>query len=167
MATALLEVSVFTIVWMSIAPSRRKDMKRSRKGISPVIATVILVATAVVISAAMAGFAGSLFGSYSQSSQIKFRDATFSNSAKTVTMNFINSGPEPTSLASVSCPFGATTLSASGANLSPNPATLQPNTTTQVVATFSGVMPSPGQQITLTGLTSSGESFTFSVVVTA
>ncbi|MGH9876629.1 MAG: archaellin/type IV pilin N-terminal domain-containing protein [Nitrososphaerales archaeon] len=39
--------------------------KKSRKGISPVIATVILVAVAVVIAAALAGFSSSLFGSYS------------------------------------------------------------------------------------------------------
>ena len=38
---------------------------RAKKGISPVIATVILVAVAVVIAAALAGFASSLFGSYS------------------------------------------------------------------------------------------------------
>ena len=152
---------------MPITPRCQRDKKRSRKAISPVIATVILVATAVVISAAMTRFAGSLFGSYSQSSQIRIRDATFSNSAKTVTMNFINSGPEPTSLVSVSCPFGATTLSANGASLSPNPATLQPNTPSQVVATFAGAMPMIGQQVTLTALTASGESFTFTVIVTA
>jgi flagellin-like protein len=39
--------------------------KKSRKGISPVIATVILVAVAVVIAAALAGFSSSLFGTYS------------------------------------------------------------------------------------------------------
>src|SRR5262245_60380792 len=38
---------------------------KSKKGISPVIATVILVAVAVVIAAALAGFSSSLFGTYS------------------------------------------------------------------------------------------------------
>ena len=38
---------------------------RTKKGISPVIATVILVAVAVVIAAALAGFTSSLFGTYS------------------------------------------------------------------------------------------------------
>jgi flagellin-like protein len=42
-----------------------KTFKKSRKGISPVIATVILVAVAVVIAAALAGFSSSLFGTYS------------------------------------------------------------------------------------------------------
>src|SRR5262245_48367801 len=46
-------------------------LNRKKKGISPVVATVILVAVAVVIAAALAGFAGSLFGSYSNGPQVK------------------------------------------------------------------------------------------------
>ncbi|MEO9363234.1 MAG: archaellin/type IV pilin N-terminal domain-containing protein [Nitrososphaera sp.] len=40
---------------------------KAKKGISPVIATVILVAVAVVIAAALAGFSSSLFGTYAGS----------------------------------------------------------------------------------------------------
>jgi hypothetical protein len=126
-----------------------------------------LVAVAVVIAAAMAGFAGSLFTTYSQNAQIKISSATFSNSGKTVTLNFINSGSSPDQLLTVSCPFGATTLSASGANLNPNPATLRPNTTTQVVATFSGAMPGVGQAVTITAVTAAGSSYPISVTVSA
>jgi flagellin-like protein len=141
--------------------------KRSRRAISPVIATVILVALSVVIAASLSGFAGSLFGTYSQSPQIKIRDATFSNSGSTVTINFVNAGSAADTVIAVSCPFGGTTLTANGDNLSPSPATIQPNTTTQVVATFSGAMPMVGQQVTLTALTSDGSTQTFSVIVTA
>jgi flagellin-like protein len=42
-----------------------RNNRRAKKGISPVIATVILVAVAVVIAAALAGFSSSLFGTYS------------------------------------------------------------------------------------------------------
>ena len=45
----------------------RNNNKRAKKGISPVIATVILVAVAVVIAAALAGFSSSLFGTYAGS----------------------------------------------------------------------------------------------------
>ena len=142
-----------------------KNLKLARRAISPVIATVILVSTAVVISAAMSGFAGSLFSTYSQSPQIKIRDSIFSSSAGTVTVNFVNSGSIPDNLLSVSFPFGATTLTASGTNLSPNPAIIQPNTTTQVVATLTGTMPNPGQHITLTAVTTAGQSYTFTAIV--
>ena len=58
----LIEQSSITTVAMSRTTFNRKN--RTKKGISPVIATVILVAVAVVIAAALAGFASSLFGTY-------------------------------------------------------------------------------------------------------
>jgi flagellin-like protein len=166
MVIELILTAILIVAKMSSTTRYLKNAnKRSRKAISPVIATVILVAVAVVIAAAMAGFAGSLFGSYSQNSQIKIRDATFSSGAKTVTINFVNSGSAPESLLKVLVPFGTTTLNANGTSLAPNPATLQPNTTTQVVATFTGTMPTAGQQITLTAVTSGGQQYTFNTVV--
>jgi flagellin-like protein len=50
--------------------------RRKKAGISPVVATVILVAVAVVIAAALAGFSGSLFGSYSNGPQVKIQSMT-------------------------------------------------------------------------------------------
>ena len=58
----LIEQSSITTVAMSRTTFNRKN--RTKKGISPVIATVIFVAVAVVIAAALAGFASSLFGTY-------------------------------------------------------------------------------------------------------
>lgn len=142
-----------------------RNSQKKRRAISPVIATVILVSTAVVISAAMAGFAGSLFSTYSQTSQVKIRDATFSNSAQTVTINFVNAGSASDILTSVSIPFGSTILTATGVDLSPNPAVIQPNTTTPVTATFTGTMPAIGQHITMTAVTAGGGTYTLSVIV--
>jgi flagellin-like protein len=59
----LIEYCYITTATMSNTTFNRKN--RTKKGISPVIATVILVAVAVVIAAALAGFASSLFGTYS------------------------------------------------------------------------------------------------------
>ncbi|MGH9876223.1 MAG: archaellin/type IV pilin N-terminal domain-containing protein [Nitrososphaerales archaeon] len=50
---------------MSELKTFKNKTSKARKAISPVIATVILVAVAVVIAAALAGFSSSLFGSYS------------------------------------------------------------------------------------------------------
>ena len=146
---------------MSSTTRHLKNANKSRKAISPVIATVILVAVAVVIAAAMAGFAGSLFGGYSQTAQIKIRDASFSNSNKTLTMHLINSGSTSETLNGVTVTVGGTTLPiASGL-----PATLQPNTTTTVSVVFTGAMPAVGQQITFTATTSGGQTYTFSTLV--
>jgi flagellin-like protein len=59
----LIEHCSITTATMSNKTFNSKN--RTKKGISPVIATVILVAVAVVIAAALAGFASSLFGTYS------------------------------------------------------------------------------------------------------
>jgi hypothetical protein len=75
----------------------------------------------------------------------------------------VNSGSTVDSLLSVTVPFGGTTLTATGASIAPS--TLQPNTTTTVVATFTGTMPSAGQQVTLTATTAAGQSYTFSTTV--
>jgi flagellin-like protein len=64
---------------------------RKRKGISPVIATVMLVAVAVVIAAALAGFSGSLFGSYSSGPQVKIQSMEV-NTAGVGTIVMSNNG---------------------------------------------------------------------------
>src|ERR1044072_4459812 len=62
---------------MSIRYLKKIDQNRRKKaGISPVVATVILVAVAVVIAAALAGFSGSLFGSYSNGPQVRIQSMT-------------------------------------------------------------------------------------------
>jgi flagellin-like protein len=78
---------------MSNTTFNRKN--RTKKGISPVIATVILVAVAVVIAAALAGFSSSLFGTYSSagaavtvtavsvSAATSFADVTLQNNGNT------------------------------------------------------------------------------------
>lgn len=52
---------------------------RGRKGISPVIATVILVAIAVVLVASLSGSASSLLGTYSYSPQISVESLEINN----------------------------------------------------------------------------------------
>jgi flagellin-like protein len=52
---------------MSFKTYTARNNNKAKKGISPVIATVILVAVAVVIAAALAGFSSSLFGTYAGS----------------------------------------------------------------------------------------------------
>jgi len=66
--------------------------KKSRKGISPVIATVILVAVAVVIAAALAGFSSSLFGTYSSAGAAVVVKSITVQTDGSGTLELINSG---------------------------------------------------------------------------
>lgn len=75
---------------------------KAKKGISPVIATVILVAVAVVIAAALAGFSSSLFGTYSSAgAAVTVRSITMDvNGLGTVEL--VNSGNVADELVSIS-----------------------------------------------------------------
>jgi flagellin-like protein len=85
--------------------------KKSRKGISPVIATVILVAVAVVIAAALAGFSSSLFGTYSsQGAAVVVKDLTIDSLGDGV-LSLSNNGNTKDALVSISIPpLGAQTF---------------------------------------------------------
>lgn len=88
--------------------------KKAKKGISPVIATVILVAVAVVIAAALAGFSSSLFGTYSSAgAAVTVRSITMDVDGFG-TVELVNSGNIADELVSVSivgfAPVGPTNL---------------------------------------------------------
>jgi flagellin-like protein len=78
--------------------------KKSRKGISPVIATVILVAVAVVIAAALAGFSSSLFGSYSsQGAAVNVKTLTVAADGS-FELDMVNNGNTRDTMVSISVP---------------------------------------------------------------
>jgi archaeal type IV pilus assembly protein PilA len=83
--------------------------KKSRKGISPVIATVILVAVAVVIAAALAGFSSSLFGTYSSQGAAVNVKSLEVNSNGDFTLDMVNNGNTRDTIVSISVPPNAAT----------------------------------------------------------
>ncbi|MFQ5969046.1 MAG: archaellin/type IV pilin N-terminal domain-containing protein [Nitrososphaerales archaeon] len=93
----------------------------SKKGISPVVATVILVAVAVVIAAALAGFSSSLFGTYSDAPNIAIKDMVIdANGDGRVTVT--NTGASADSVISVQVPPNppATNQGATSPNIEAN-----------------------------------------------
>ena len=85
MVSILLVILAIPDAKMSIT---KRYLNRKKKGISPVVATVILVAVAVVIAAALAGFAGSLFGSYSSGPQVRIQSVSLlDDGTGTITMS--------------------------------------------------------------------------------
>jgi len=93
---------------MSGLKTLRNKTSRARKGISPVIATVILVAVAVVIAAALAGFSSSLFGTYSsQGSAMTVKTISVSAATNDVDLNLLNSGNTNDELVSIQIPPNA------------------------------------------------------------
>jgi len=80
---------------------------KAKKGISPVIATVILVAVAVVIAAALAGFSSSLFGTYSsQGAAVNVKSLEI-NDLGAFTLDMVNNGNTRDAVVSISVPPNA------------------------------------------------------------
>ncbi|WP_415281153.1 archaellin/type IV pilin N-terminal domain-containing protein [Candidatus Nitrososphaera sp. FF02] len=141
---------------------------RAKKGISPVIATVILVAVAVVIAAALAGFASSLFGSYSSTgSAVTIQQASVSAADGSGQLSVHNSGNTSDEILSVAIDtFPAGTL-----DFDPAPdGTVAPNATVDVVlGNLDGGSDSltAGDIVTMRVTMSSGLILSHSVIVSA
>jgi flagellin-like protein len=133
---------------------------KPRKGISPVIATVILVAVAVVIAAALAGFSSSLFGSYSQGSQITIRSVEVNAGADTGSLQVVNKGGAPETI---------TKISAAGftdATITPGTEVVAANSEQTVLFdSMNFGAGDEGKTITMTVQTQSGQTYTLSTVV--
>jgi flagellin-like protein len=113
--------------------------RRKKAGISPVVATVILVAVAVVIAAALAGFSGSLFGSYSNGPQIKVKSLEILSvdNGATGTLTLSNAGNQADTVQSISLGDHVVTLD-------DDPATMPANTDSK---DFDFAYTSPGDDL--------------------
>lgn len=145
----------------------RNNNRRAKKGISPVIATVILVAVSVVIAAALAGFSSSLFGTYSSAgAAVTIKSLTVdANGAGTIEL--INSGNIADELVSMQVVGhdqailvgGSLQIPATNASVSTDFTGLA-NTGGQTGGTFE-----EGQAITVKMILKSGAQLTQSVIV--
>lgn len=152
---------------------------KTRKGISPVIATVILVAVAVVIAAALAGFSSSLFGSYSQNAQLSIHSLTITGGVANGdgSMEVVNTGGSSETIVSVAIQgYGSALASTSPVNThvfgeagSGNAPTIPANS--EATISFIDLDDSgtatlvSGQTVTVTISTQSGQQFTLSTTV--
>ena len=136
--------------------------KKSRKGISPVIATVILVAVAVVIAAALAGFSSSLFGTYSSAgAAVTVKSLTVDTNGDG-TVEMINSGNIADELVSMQV------VGNDPADLSGNADLTIAGNNGELSADFLGLGAfEEGQNITVRMNLKSGIQLTQSVIVTA
>jgi flagellin-like protein len=136
---------------------------RTKKGISPVIATVILVAVAVVIAASLAGFSSSLFGTYSSAGGAVTVKSMVVEADGDTSVTLINKGNVSDEIVSIqalpNAPVTAFTV------VAPNTTTIPAGGETIVSAdlgTFTA-----GQTITVKMTMESGNVLTQSIVVTA
>ena len=138
-------------------------MARARKGISPVIATVIIVAVAIAISIAVAGWLMGLWGTFGSTESLKVMpNSTLvynsTTSTATLTLSVKNVGSKPAQITEVEL-VGVNKWT-SGTNL---PTTVDPGKTATITITgITGV--NPGAQYTIKVYTASGNVYTGYVV---
>ena len=146
-----------------------KNNTKAKKGISPVIATVILVAVAVVIAAALAGFSSSLFGSYSQNAQIQIRSSTMDVDG-VGQLDIVNTGASSETVSRVSANIAGVTFE------DPAPEGAAPTDPPVIQANSDGVVNfdlvvapalDEGQSVSITVTTTSGQQYTLSTRVTS
>ncbi|MDA4123923.1 MAG: type IV pilin [Thaumarchaeota archaeon] len=83
---------------------------KQRKAISPVLATVILIAITLIAAIAIAGFVFGLFGSFTSSAQVSAQVVGCTAVANTVcTINLLNSGTSNANTVGSSIKYGGVT----------------------------------------------------------
>ena len=126
-------------------------MNIKRRGISPVLATVILIAITLVAGVAIAGFAFGLFNNLQNTANLQVTSSVCDTAGCTLTLS--NSGAG----------IGTLTGASSGFSLTGAPVTVPPNTATQTV-TLTGTLVS-GQTITGYLTQNGGASLYFTATV--
>jgi flagellin-like protein len=71
---------------------KRKMNKRSRKALSPVVASIILIAVTVAVSIAVAAWMGALTFSFTSTEQINITNMNFDVNAKIISVTANNTG---------------------------------------------------------------------------
>jgi len=85
-------------------------IKRSRKALSPVVASIILIAVTVAVSIAVAAWMGALTFNFMATEQIKITNVTFP-SANNVTITVLNTGTNTVTITEIHVNNGANLFS--------------------------------------------------------
>ena len=125
-----------------------------RKGISPIIATVLIIAATLIAFAAVLGYIFGIFGSAASKADVTVSTQTTflaNTGIPTGTIYFINSGTASTTMSSGTLTFGGGSCS-----IGPSATSIIPGSTVQITAT-----------LTCTGAptAASGETYTLSLVL--
>ena len=148
-----------------------KVQRKNRKAISPVLATVILIAITLIAAIAIAGFVFGLFGSFTSSAQISVTSTNLNHvvylagtctGAPACTIYFMNTGTSNANVNSLSLTYGGTTcvpgMAAAGVTIGATGAS--------VAVTLTGIgtcaAANPGQSFTGSAALSNGGQVPFS-----
>jgi flagellin-like protein len=85
-------------------------IRRSRKALSPVVASIILIAVTVAVSIAVAAWMGALTFNFMATEQIKITNVTYPN-ANNMTVTMLNTGTNTVTITEIHVNNGANLIS--------------------------------------------------------
>jgi len=127
---------------------------RSRKALSPVVASIILIAVTVAVSIAVAAWMGALSFNFMNTEQISITYADFDQAGQ-ITLTVTNSGSTDVSI-------NLATVNGHAATLGTNPTPILANSAGTLVVVTYVWLPSETETIKLTS--TKGNSFPYTVV---
>ncbi|MCP8320205.1 MAG: type IV pilin [archaeon] len=119
------------------------NIKRKKKGISPVIASIILIAITIAVAIAVAGWVFGLFGTYGTSGGVTITVTSLDAATKTVTYTVTNS--KSTAVTIDICRIPGTDLIKTGVADTVDAGTTESGST----AVLTGTAPTVGMQYTI------------------
>ncbi len=132
-----------------------KNFRKSRKALSPVVASIILIAVTVAVSIAVAAWMGALSVGFMDTEQMSITNAVFDTDLDTVTLSVRNTGTTDI------------TITSAVVNGNPATATSSPDPIPkngQATITVSGVALESGDTYQIRLLSSKGNYFPYNAV---
>jgi flagellin-like protein len=131
---------------------------RSRKALSPVVASIILIAVTVAVSIAVAAWMGALTFNFMATEQLKITNVQFGSATNMVNVTMQNTGTTPVTINEVHINNGATlTFAYKGTTITSM--TLPANTQNMTTITFTWTN---GAQYEVEMRSTKGNQFTYS-----
>jgi flagellin-like protein len=133
-----------------------KNFKRSKKALSPVVASIILIAVTVAVSIAVAAWMGALVFNQMKTENVKISGVQFATSpSKAVVISVLNTGTDGVTINEVSINGGSYT---SVSNL---PLTIDANSPGTVTVTYGWEL---GSSYQIDVITAQGNHFAYTAV---
>ena len=148
---------------------KMKNFRRSKKALSPVVASIILIAVTVAVSIAVAVWMGALSVGFMQTEQLSITNVQFSTGTdQVISVNVTNTGTNAITITTVTVtpiPSTAPTV-AYPTGFTPGTSTLPANTIGSITLTVTGTsgLYTNGGSYKVTILTSKGNTFSYTAV---
>jgi len=153
--------------------TKLRKIKNNAKALSPVVASIILIAVTVAVSVAVAAWMGGMTLGFMQTEQVKVANPTFDTVGNGATIDVTNSGTQGVVISSVSingvdvtqyCTF--VSISGTAPTVATFPFTLAANSGVTITAAIGANSPAilAGNNYQVTVITSKGNQFSYSAV---